>query len=110
MAWFSDKIGRKLNYMIETKVTYTLERDGHFYLVENVPARISPETGEQFFSPETVQRLQSFIFQKQEPKKVVQTPVFEFATWFGTLSIIAVVHGEFIPPAADKPDKMWNRP
>jgi hypothetical protein len=45
-----------------------------------VPARISPETGEQFFSPETVQRLQSFIFQKQEPKKVVQTPVFEFAT------------------------------
>ena len=81
MAWFSDKIGRKLNYMIETKVTYTLERDGHFYLVENVPARISPETGEQFFSPETVQRLQSFIFQKQEPKKLVQTPVFEFAVW-----------------------------
>jgi len=35
--------------MIETKVTYTLEHDGHFYLVENVPARISPETGEQFF-------------------------------------------------------------
>ena len=54
---------------------YTLEHDGHFYLVENVPARISPETGEQFFSPETVQRLQSFIFQKKEPKKVVQTPV-----------------------------------
>ena len=70
---------QKINNMIETKVTYTLERDGHFYLVENVPARISPETGEQFFSPETVQRLQSFIFQKQEPKKVVQTPVFEFA-------------------------------
>ena len=70
---------QKINYMIETKVTYTLEHDGHFYLVENVPARISPETGEQFFSPETVQRLQSFIFQKKEPKKVVQTPIFEFA-------------------------------
>jgi len=70
---------QKINYMIETTVTYTLEHDGHFYLVENVPARISPETGEQFFSPETVQRLQSFIFQKKEPKKVVQTPVFEFA-------------------------------
>jgi YgiT-type zinc finger domain-containing protein len=65
--------------MIETKVTYTLERDGHFYLVENVPARISPETGEQFFSPETVERLQSFIFQDTQPKKVIQTPVFEFA-------------------------------
>jgi YgiT-type zinc finger domain-containing protein len=66
--------------MIETKVTYTLERDGHFYLVENVPARISPETGEQFFSPETVQRLQAFVFRDLEPKKVVQTPVFEFST------------------------------
>ncbi len=65
--------------MIETKVTYTLEQDGHFYLVENVPARISPETGEQFFSPETVERLQAFIFQNKQPKKVVQTPVFEFA-------------------------------
>ena len=65
--------------MIETKVTYTLERDGHFYLVENVPARISPETGEQFFSPETVQRLQAFILQNKKPIKVVQTPVFEFA-------------------------------
>ena len=65
--------------MIETKVTYTLEQNGHFYLVENVPARISPETGERFFSPETVQRLQSIIFQDAQPKKVVQTPVFEFA-------------------------------
>jgi hypothetical protein len=64
--------------MIETKVTYTLECDGHFYLVENVPARISPETGEQFFSPETVQRLQSFILQDTQPKKLIQTPVFEF--------------------------------
>ena len=64
--------------MIEAKVTYTLERARHFYLIENVPARISPETGEQFFSPETVQRLQSFIFQDAQPKKVIQTPVFEF--------------------------------
>jgi hypothetical protein len=33
--------GRFLKYMIETKVTYTLEHDGHFYLVENFPSRIS---------------------------------------------------------------------
>jgi hypothetical protein len=56
-----------------------LKHDGHFYLVENVPARISLETGEQFFLPETVQRLQSFNLQDTQPKKVIQTPVFEFA-------------------------------
>lgn len=70
---------REFGNMIETKVTYTLEHEGHFYLVENVPARISPDTGEQFFSPETVQRLQSLILQDAQPKKVIQTPVFEFA-------------------------------
>ena len=32
-----------------------------------------------FFSPETVERLQSFIFQDTQPKKMIQTPVFEFA-------------------------------
>jgi len=56
-----------------------LKHDGHFYLVENVPARIFLETGEQFFLPETVQRLQSFNLQDTQPKKVIQTPVFEFA-------------------------------
>lgn len=65
--------------MFETKVTYTLEHDGHFYLVENAPASTSPETTEQFFSPETVQRFQSLIFQNKKPIKFTQTPVFEFA-------------------------------
>ena len=35
--------------MKETKVTYTLEKDGKFYIIENVPARVCVETGEQFF-------------------------------------------------------------
>jgi YgiT-type zinc finger domain-containing protein len=45
--------------MVERKVTYTLEKDGRFVIVENVPARVCVETGEQFFSPETVERLQA---------------------------------------------------
>ena len=39
---------------IETEVTYTLEFGGTFYIIEHVPARVCPETGEQCFSPETV--------------------------------------------------------
>lgn len=34
---------------IEQKVTYTLEVDGRFVIVENVPARVSERTGERFF-------------------------------------------------------------
>jgi YgiT-type zinc finger domain-containing protein len=47
--------------MREAKVTYTLEMDGKFFIIENVPARVCEETGEQFFSPETVERLQQTI-------------------------------------------------
>jgi len=65
--------------MVETEVTYTLERAGRFFLVEHVPARVCRETGEQHFSPETVEHLQSLIKGKRKPLKVVETPVYEYA-------------------------------
>lgn len=65
--------------MVERKVTYTLERDGKFIIVENVPARVCLETGEQFFSLETVERLQQMVWEEEKPKKVIETPVYEFA-------------------------------
>lgn len=60
-------------------VTYTLELDGKFYIVENVPARVCLETGEQFFSPETVEKLQSIVSENHQPKRMMETPVYEFA-------------------------------
>lgn len=63
----------------ESKVTYTLEMDGKFYIIENVPARVCEETGEQFFSPETVERLQKTIWGREKPKKTIETPIYEFA-------------------------------
>ena len=65
--------------MRETKVTYTLEMDGKFFIIENVPARVCVETGEQFFSPETVERLRQTILGREKPKKTIETPVYEFA-------------------------------
>jgi len=65
--------------MKETKVTYTLETDGKFVIIENVPARVCEETGEQFFSPDTVERLQKTIWEHKKPKKTIETPIYEFA-------------------------------
>jgi len=65
--------------MVERRVTYTLEHDGRFIIVENVPARVCVETGEQFFAPATVERLQRMIWEGEQPKKVIETPVYEFA-------------------------------
>lgn len=61
------------------KVKYTLEVDGKLIVIENVPARVCIETGEQLFTPETVERLQSLVTGKTLPKRVMEVPVFEFA-------------------------------
>lgn len=65
--------------LINRQVTYTLAHEGKFYIVENVPARVDEETGEQFFSPATVERLHRAILGEEKPKRVVKTPVYEYS-------------------------------
>lgn len=64
--------------LIEQKVTYSLEVDGQFILIEDVPARVNVETGERFFAPETVERLQQTVWGHSKPVRVIETPVFAF--------------------------------
>ena len=64
--------------MVETEVTYPLERDGKFVLIEQVPARVFSETGEQFFSRKTVDQIHNIINERTAPKKTIETPVCEF--------------------------------
>ena len=63
----------------EQRVTYTLLKDGKLFVIENVPARVNTDTGEQLFSPQTVEKIQGIILGKQVPVRVIQAPVFEFA-------------------------------
>lgn len=65
--------------LIEQRVTYTLLKDEKFYIIENVPARVDMNTGEQYFSPQTAERLQTIIWGQRRPIRVLQTPVYEFA-------------------------------
>ncbi len=62
----------------ERRVTYTVELEGRFFIVENVPARVNVETGEQYFSPQTVECLQAKILGSASPKRLIETPVFEY--------------------------------
>jgi len=64
---------------VEQKVTYTIEFDGKFIIVENVPARVCVETGERLFAPETVERLQKTVWERRKPRRVLETPVVDFA-------------------------------
>ena len=64
--------------LVEKQVTYTLELDGKLFLIENVPARVNEETGEQFFSPAIVEHLQQIILDGKEPDRVIETPVYSY--------------------------------
>lgn len=65
--------------IVEAKVTYTLALEGKLYVIEHVPARVCKETGEEFFAPETVERIQAIIRGRKKPDRVLQTPVYEYA-------------------------------
>ncbi len=65
---------------VEQEVTYVLETDDGLIIIENVPARVSVQTGERLFAPAVVEQLQELIWHRTEPKRVVQTPVYEFVT------------------------------
>jgi hypothetical protein len=65
--------------LVNKEVTYTLFKDGQFYIVENVPARVDAETGEQYFSPKTVEHLHKIILGQNKPVRTIQTPVYNFS-------------------------------
>jgi YgiT-type zinc finger domain-containing protein len=67
--------------MIRRNVTYALEIEGRLFVVENVPASVCEETGEQYFSSETEERLRQLIWENREPDRVIEVPVFEFASF-----------------------------
>jgi YgiT-type zinc finger domain-containing protein len=64
---------------VEKQVTYTLELNGKLFVIENVPARVDEETGEQFFSPSTVNHLQQIILTGQTPDRFAEVSVYKYA-------------------------------
>ena len=65
--------------LVDEKVTYHIEVNGRLSVIENVPARVNDETGENHFSPETVERLQKIVHERRSPVRTIRTPVYEFA-------------------------------
>ena len=65
--------------LVDKRVTYSIEVDGRFVIIEDVPARVNVETGERYFSPETVERLQQAVWEQCQPVRTIETPVYEYA-------------------------------
>ena len=65
--------------LVDRLVTYHIEVDGRLFVIENVPARVDVETGENHFAPDTVERLQRIMRERRSPVRIIEAPVFEFA-------------------------------
>ena len=55
-------------------VTFSMGIEGHWVVVEEVPARVDALTGERFFDLATVDKIQQLVRQHQ-PVRVEQLPV-----------------------------------
>jgi hypothetical protein len=51
----------------EQEVTYIAEIEGRLVVIEGVPARVSCITGERFYAPETVERIQAIVWGQSPP-------------------------------------------
>lgn len=63
---------------VTRKVRYMLDLGDRIVVVENVPARVSARTGEQFFSPEIVAGLHQIVRRAGTPARFAETAIYDF--------------------------------
>lgn len=66
--------------MVEQEVTYTIRLNDKLVVVERVPAKVCTQCDEKLYSPQVVERLQKTVWEQKKPSKVIETPVFDFAS------------------------------
>lgn len=59
-------------------VRFSIRYHGRTVIVENVPASVDPDTGEEFFSPETVERLQAIVWSDDQGDGTSETRIQQF--------------------------------
>ena len=60
-------------------VTYHTMFRGKLIVVENVPARVCQQCGETYFPAATSKRLEKIVWQQDEPFRLIEVPVFDYA-------------------------------
>ena len=70
-------------------ITYTIFYHDKPVIIENVPAEVCQQCGEQFFEPETVEQLQKIVWSKKKPKRTIKTPVYDLIALSENESMLA---------------------
>lgn len=60
-------------------IQYSQEYEGHFYIIENVPARVCKQCGEIIISEPVAEKIQELVWSGVKLKRTEQVPVYEVA-------------------------------
>ena len=58
-------------------VRYSQEFEGHFYIIEQVPAQVCRQCGEIILSESVAEKIQEMIWSGAKPNRTEQVPVYE---------------------------------
>lgn len=61
-------------------ITYTQFLEGHFVVIENVPAWVCENCGETYLDPDVVDRIHRVLWSGGEPARTIATPVYDLST------------------------------
>lgn len=64
------------NQTVSKNITYTQWYKGELIVVENVPSEVCQNCGEEYFSPNTVDKIQKVI-ELHHTSKTIKVPVFQ---------------------------------
>jgi YgiT-type zinc finger domain-containing protein len=62
-------------------ITYIQEYNGQWIGINGVPAEVCPICGEQYFDPDTVDKIQDIVT-SQQSQKYLHIPLYEFGPGF----------------------------
>ncbi len=61
----------------ERMIRYVQEFDGRVIIIENVPAEVCTQCGEQLIRPEVAEKIQRLVWERPSPKRKAQVPVYD---------------------------------
>lgn len=65
--------------IVPKEITYHTMFRGKLIVVENVPVRECAQCGETYFHAKTSGRLEKIVWQQDEPFRLMEVPVFQYA-------------------------------
>ncbi len=63
----------------ERLIRYVQEFDGRVVIIENVPAAVCTQCGEQLIRPDIAEKIQRLVWEQPAPRRNAKVPVYDLS-------------------------------